>query len=224
MLPAWAASVSVTALFTLVVHRRGLDQPSRRPGPADRATTVHLGAGAVAVAVAALFLLLLQSPAVPVLVLGAAVAGWAVRRRTVPPSAVVNAVDPATLTAVFAVAVALGTLARGWSAPAQLVATAGRTETAVVGALAAVALNNLPAAVLLASRPPAHPTALLLGLNLGPNLAVTGSLSALIWFRAAKAVGVTPSAVRLTRLGVVLVPLSIAASEVALRVFGHGAG
>jgi arsenical pump membrane protein len=223
MLPAWAASVSVTALFTLVVHRRRLDQPSTGPGRPDRAT-VHLGPGAAAVTLAALFLLLLRSPAVPVVVLGAAVAGWTVRRRTVPASAVVSAVDPATLTAVFAMAVALGTLARGWSGPARLVATAGRTETAVVGALAAVALNNLPAAVLLASRPPPHPTALLLGLNLGPNLAVTGSLSALIWFRAAKAVGVTPSAIRLTRLGVVLVPLSIAASGLALEVFGHATG
>jgi arsenical pump membrane protein len=82
-----------------------------------------------------------------------------------------------------------------------------------------VLVNNLPAAVLLASHQPAHPRALLLGLNLGPNLAVTGSLSALIWFRAARTLEARPSAARLTRLGIALVPLSIAASAVALKLF-----
>jgi arsenical pump membrane protein len=92
-------------------------------------------------------------------------------------------------------------------------------ETAVLGVMGAVLLNNLPAAVLLASRPVLHPRALLLGLNLGPNLAVTGSLSALIWFRAARTVGAQPSAAQLSRLGVMLVPLSIAAAGAAFLLF-----
>jgi arsenical pump membrane protein len=41
-----------------------------------------------------------------------------------------------------------------------------------------VIVNNLPAAVLLTPHAPPHPRALLIGLNLGPSLAVTGSLSA----------------------------------------------
>ena len=41
-------------------------------------------------------------------------------------------------------------------------------------ALATVVLNNLPAASLLAARAPSHPFSLLVGLNLGPNLCVTG--------------------------------------------------
>ncbi len=61
--------------------------------------------------------------------------------------------------------------------------------------------------------------ALLLGLNFGLNLAVTGSLSALIWFRLARAVGATPSAARLTRLGIVVVPPTIAAAGLALILF-----
>jgi arsenical pump membrane protein len=127
-----------------------------------------------------------------------------------------DAVDPATLVGVFGIAVALGTLARTWSGPAHLMATAGRAETAAVGAVASIVVNNLPAAVLLASRRPPHPRALLLGLNLGPNLAATGSLSALIWYRAAKAVGATPSVVRLTQLGVFVVPLTIVAGTLLL--------
>lgn len=76
-------------------------------------------------------------------------------------------------------------------------------------------LNNLPAAVLLSARAPAHPDALLIGLDLGPNLAVTGSLSAYRWLRAARSVGSQPSIATFTRLGAVLVPLSIAAAVAA---------
>jgi arsenical pump membrane protein len=78
-------------------------------------------------------------------------------------------------------------------------------------------VNNLPAAVLLGSRMPAHPRSLLFGLNIGPNLAVTGSLSALIWWQAARSASAHPSALRYSAVGVVLVPLSLAA---ALAVSG----
>jgi arsenical pump membrane protein len=76
-------------------------------------------------------------------------------------------------------------------------------------------VNNLPAAVLLGSRGPAHPQSLLFGLDIGPNLAVTGSLSALIWWQAARAAGARPSARRYSLVGAVLVPLTIAAALAA---------
>ena len=44
-----------------------------------------------------------------------------------------------------------------------------------------VVLNNLPAASLLAAQAPSHPLFLVVGLNLGPNLYVTGSLAWLLW-------------------------------------------
>lgn len=114
---------------------------------------------------------------------------------------------------------ALGVLARTWGGPAHLAAVASRTGSAILGAVAAILVNNLPASVLLASQPPAHPGALLLGLNVGPNLAATGWLSALIWFRAAKAVGAAPRAARVSLLGAALVPLSLAAVGVASGLF-----
>lgn len=43
--------------------------------------------------------------------------------------------------------------------------------------------------------------ALLIGLNLGPNLAVTGSLSAVVWFRAARSVDADASWRTYTRIG-----------------------
>jgi arsenical pump membrane protein len=116
---------------------------------------------------------------------------------------------------LFALAVALGTLARDWSLPARLLASSGRWTTGAGAAVVSVAVNNLPAAVLLSAHAPAHPRALLLGLDLGPNLAVTGSLSAVLWLQAARAVGAETSIATYTRLGVLLVPLTLAAALAA---------
>jgi arsenical pump membrane protein len=71
---------------------------------------------------------------------------------------------------------------------------------------------------MLSSRLPAHPRALLLGLDLGPNLAITGSLSAVLWLQVARAHAARPSVVRYSVLGVLLVPLTLATSLVVTRL------
>jgi arsenical pump membrane protein len=76
--------------------------------------------------------------------------------------------------------------------------------------------------VIFTAHPVPHPRALLLGLNLGPNLAVTGSLSAFVWLKAARTVGAQPDWKQITRLGVVLVPLSLAAAGVLTRLTAAG--
>ena len=126
--------------------------------------------------------------------------------------------------ALFVVAVALGWLARSWSGPADLVGGASPVGTAVLGALGAIAVNNLPAAVLLSSVPPPHPRALLIGLDLGPNLAVTGSLSSYLWWKAARSVDAAPSARQVTRLGLVLAPAAIAAALAATALLTSPGG
>jgi arsenical pump membrane protein len=85
----------------------------------------------------------------------------------------------------------------------------------LLGAGAAIAINNLPAAAMLAANAPAHPGALLLGLDLGPNLAVTGSLSAVLWLQVARANGARPSVVHYSLLGAALVPLSLVVGMLA---------
>ena len=45
------------------------------------------------------------------------------------------------------------------------------------------------------------PWALLIGLNIGPNLAVTGSLAAILWLQVGRAAGARPSARRFTAIG-----------------------
>lgn len=73
---------------------------------------------------------------------------------------------------------------------------------------------------LLAARVPHHPFALLVGLDIGPNLFVTGSLAWILWLRAARAAGARPSVAKAARLGIVAVPLSIVAAIGALLLTG----
>ena len=216
MLPAWVAAVTVTTVVLLVRYRLLLAQP----GETDRQPAAAAGRlGLIVTLTAAALVVALRSAALPVLGLGViAVALGSWRGRIQLPDAAA-AVDVPVFLGLFGLAVSLGTLAGSWSGPAQLMQSANRWQTAAIGAGAAVLVNNLPAAVLLSIHAPAHPRALLIGLDLGPNLAVTGSLSALLWFQAAKTVGCRPSLLRVSRIGIVLVPCSAAAALAALAVF-----
>lgn len=207
--PAALASTVVTALVLLVVFRHEL----QGDGVAADAAGSNPGVGAVAIAVSTVLVLVLAAPALPVLGVGM-VTALAAR---VPRSRLGALVDLPVLGGLFVLAVLLGWLGRSWNGPASFVDSLDRWQTAIAGAVGAICINNLPAAVLLTPHPPAHARALLLGLNLGPNLAVTGSLSAFLWLRIARSLGAEPSAVRYSRLGLVLVPLSLAAALAALR-------
>ncbi|HEV7865434.1 MAG TPA: SLC13 family permease [Acidimicrobiia bacterium] len=234
MAPAWLAAITVTAAVLLF----RLNRPSRRTPRAPRTPLtprpeaadagpggderLRWSLGAVATAAAAVLVLAVSAPAVPVLAVGAGAVVTRLATRRLTAGAIAEAVGPAALVGVYGIAVALGTLASRWSAPARLVARSGPAAAATVGTMAAVAVNNLPAAVLLAPHRPAHPEGLLLGLNLGPNLAVTGSLSALLWYRAARRVGAHPSARTYSWIGLILVPLSIAAALAALALTPGG--
>jgi arsenical pump membrane protein len=135
---------------------------------------------------------------------------------------VLAAVDVRVLAGLFVLAVALGTLGRSWRGPERFLDSLDRWQTAGFGALAAIGVNNLPAAVLLTPSPPPHPRALLLGLNLGPNLAVTGSLSALLWLRVAHSLGARPSVRRYSQLGLLIVPPTLAACVAMLWLVAPG--
>jgi len=120
------------------------------------------------------------------------------------------------LLGLFGGAVALGTVGRASDLPARLLEHAGSLATAGIGASASVLVNNLPAASLLAARIPPHPYPLLIGLDIGPNLFVTGSLSALLWLRSAREAGADPSIRHSTALGLVAAPLAIVGSVAVL--------
>lgn len=213
-LPWLAAAVAVTAIVA-VAWRRSLRQAGRR---VDESVPVRIGPGLAGVAAAVVAMLVL-SPAGEAIVAvgaGAVAGGWSLARRRLTLPEVGHTVNLPMVAGLFSVAVCLGTLGRTWSGPSQLLAHASSVVTAVVAAGASVVVNNLPAASLLAARPPAEAHALLVGLDLGPNLAVTGALSAILWLQVSRTVGAAPSVWRYSVLGAVIVPVSMALALLAL--------
>lgn len=222
MFPAWLAAIVVTAAVLLVRSDKAGEAAKAGTKPEEPRPEARGWLGTTAAAVAAVAVIALRAAAIPVLAIGAAAVAVRLAQRRLNRARLAATVDLAVLAGLFGVATALGTLAGSWSGPAHLMARASGWESAILGALGAVMLNNLPAAALLGARGVAHPQGLLIGLDLGPNLAVTGSLSALLWFQAARTVGVRPSLATVTRIGVILVPISITASLLALRLFSPG--
>ncbi len=220
-LPALAAA-TVTMVVVGAAHHRALRS---RADPTGEPARPVLGVGLVAVATVTVLVLALHQPAVPVLGVGLA----ALLLRAAHPGAGAPSVRDAlrilglpVLVGLFGVAVALGTLGRSWSAPATMLSHLDAWATAAVAALASVLVNNLPAASLLAARTPPHPFPLLVGLNVGPNLLVTGSLAWVLWLRAARAAGGRPDVVRASLLGLASVPLAVAAAVAVLVLEGAG--
>jgi arsenical pump membrane protein len=194
--------VALTVGYLAAVYRLRGGTPSSEP-----ARPLYLRVGAAATVAATALILLLHDSALPVLAVG--VLAVAVRR--VRPR-----LDLRVLGGLFVLAVTLGTLARRWDGPASLLGHAGGIGDAAIGAAASVLVNNLPAASLLSAQPPPHPLQLLVGLDLGPNLAVTGSLAAYLWWQAARSAGARPSVRLVTVLGLGLAPLTIAGALAAL--------
>ncbi len=194
----WAGAVGVTACVVAAFHSRGLLSAS---GSAETSPRPSPGPGMAGVAIASALVLVLPSPALPVLVTGLVVTAANLVRRRVQLAAAARAVGLPVLAGLFAVAVALGTVGRIWSGPSALLSRLGPWATASMAAVSSVVVNNLPAASLLAARIPPHPFAMLVGLDVGPNLFATGSLAWFLWYRCARNAGASPSLFRTSALG-----------------------
>jgi arsenical pump membrane protein len=99
----------------------------------------------------------------------------------------------------------------------------GLLAAAGIAALLANVVNNLPAVLVLLPALGAHPApgivlAVLLGVNLGPNLSYVGSLATLLWRRILAGKGMVPTLREFVRLGALTVPVSLVAGVVALWV------
>ena len=214
---AAVAAAIVTALVVGIAYHRVLRTSVPPVVGTERPT---LGLGLVAVAAVTVLVLVLRSPAVPVAAIGLVAVGIRSRGTRHQYKDVVTVLGLPVLIGLFGVAVALGTVGRAWSGPTDLLSHLDSWSTAAVAALASVVVNNLPAASLLAARHPPRPFALLVGLNIGPNLFATGSLAWFLWLRAARSAGSQPSIATASRLGIVAVPLSMAAALGMLAVTG----
>ncbi|MDT9682829.1 ArsB/NhaD family transporter [Streptomyces sp. TRM76323] len=160
---------------------------------------------------------------------GAAVmAVRALARRRTTPTAIVRSAALPFLAFVLALGIvvravvdnglgpALGAvLPDGTSLPALL-------GTAALAALLANLINNLPAVLALvplaAPSGPGAVLAVLLGVNIGPNLTYAGSLATLLWRRIAHHHGHGVELGEFTLLGLLTVPAALLASTLALWV------
>ncbi|MET8568798.1 SLC13 family permease [Streptomyces sp. NPDC004783] len=152
----------------------------------------------------------------------------ALSRRHVTPRELVGAAAPQFCLFVLALGVVVqGVVSSGLATGlARLLpegpSLAALLGVAVVAAVLANVINNLPAVLaLLPLTAPAGPgpvLAVLIGVNLGPNLTYVGSLATLLWRRVLHRHGVEAELGRFTRLGLLTVPATLAASTVALWI------
>lgn len=210
-----AATAAVVATVAVVAWkwrgRLAISAPagSLPPRPAARL-------GLVSVVVALGVVLAVREPAPAVLAIGVVSVGTRILSGQESWRHAVGTLGLPTLIGLFGLAVALGTLGRSWSGPLDFLVGLGALPTMAAGAAAALLINNLPAAALLSAQPPPDPLALLVGLNIGPNLFVTGSLAWFLWLRSAVLSGASPSIARATRLGLWAVPAALGAAGAAL--------
>ena len=217
MAPAGVASVLVTAAIVAICHHRELRADA---APARAVEPPRLGLGIVAVVAATALVVTLPNAALPVAAVGVIAVALRMRpwRSAVGRAGEVLGVP--VLVGLFGIAVALGALGRAWSGPSTLLTHLGPWATAGVAAGSTVVVNNLPAASLLAARSLSHPFSLLVGLNIGPNLFITGSLAWVLWWRSARTTDARPSLMAAGRLGLISAPVAIAAAMTMLTLSG----
>ena len=158
---------------------------------------------------------------------GAAVlAVRALARRRVTAVALARAADVPFLLFVLALGIVVEAVVRNGLGRALTPLLPGGTSLPALLAIAAVAAalanvcNNLPAVLVLL--PLAMPSgagavlAVLLGVNIGPNLTYTGSLATLLWRRIVRQHGSAPDLGEFTRLGLLTVPAGLIVAVLAL--------
>lgn len=157
-----------------------------------------------------------------------AVAVRALVRRRATPLTVVRAAAPSFLAFVPALGVVVRAVVDNGLADALGQVLPGGTGLpallgiAALAALLANLINNLPAVlVLLPLTSPSGPgavLAVLLGVNIGPNLTYAGSLATLLWRRIVHQHEHTVDLREFTRLGAIAVPAALVAAVAALWV------
>jgi arsenical pump membrane protein len=153
-------------------------------------------------------------------------AGRALVRRQATPLSVVRAAAPAFLAFVLALGIVVRAVVDNGLAGALGHAMPGGTGLPALLGIAALAavlanlINNLPAVlVLLPLAAPAGPgavLAVLLGVNIGPNLTYAGSLATLLWRRIVHQHEHGVDLKEFTRLGLLAVPSALVLAVVAL--------
>ncbi|HUB57381.1 MAG TPA: SLC13 family permease, partial [Mycobacterium sp.] len=209
----WLAAVGTVYLVFRVFFRRDL---SAQPDPEENEPAPEIPVFALVV-VALTLAGFVIAEAVGVAPAWAAVAGAAVMavrnlaRRDTTAVAIVRSVNIPFLVFVLALGVVVrAVMQNGVSARMGALLPSGSglpalLGFAVVAAVLANIVNNLPATLVLvplvASSGPAAVLAVLIGVNIGPNLTYVGSLSNLLWRSVLRRYDVSASVGEYTRLG-----------------------
>ncbi|MFF4272610.1 arsenic transporter [Streptomyces sp. NPDC001536] len=167
-------------------------------------------------------------PAWVALVGALVLAGRALVRRQATALTVVRSAAPGFLAFVLALGVVVRSVVDNGLADAlRQVLPEGSGLVALLGiaALAAVLanlINNLPAVLVLlpltAAAGPGAVLAVLIGVNIGPNLTYAGSLATLLWRRIVQRHGHEVGLGEFTRLGLLAVPAALVPATLALWV------
>jgi arsenical pump membrane protein len=224
----WLAAVGTVYLVFRVFFRRDLNVP---PDPPENEPAPQIPVFALVV-VALTLAGFVIAEAVGVAPAWAAFAGAAVMavrslaRRHTTAVAIVRSVNIPFLVFVLALGVVVQAVMQNGVADrmsALLPSGSGLRALlgfAVVAAVLANIVNNLPATLVLvplvASSGPAAVLAVLIGVNIGPNLTYVGSLSNLLWRSVLRRYDVSASVVEYTRLGLCTVPTALVAAVLAL--------
>jgi arsenical pump membrane protein len=234
-LPSVVAVVA-TYLALRLTQRRALDADVAEVGDISPLTT---GGALAAFGIVLTAVVLLVASAMgrdlglPTFVAGAAVAATILLIGRQSPLPVLRDISWSVLPLVAGLFILVEGLNRTGVLPALAVilkeatTASPRLTSWIAGIVVAVAsnlANNLPVGLIAATttqiaQVPAHVTgAILIGVDLGPNLSVTGSLATILWLIALRREGEGVSALRFLRLGLVIMPPALLLSLAALSV------
>jgi len=222
----WLVALAVEWLVLGRAFARAL-RPARSapdPGGAERVVLPRFAIGVVGATLVGFALSSLAGIA-PVWIAAAGALALVVRERR-PPAAIVRGLEPAFLVFVLGLAIVVRAAGdHGLQSAVDGLVPHGDGLLALIGvaAVAAVAanlLNNLPATLIVlpvAAAGGAGPVlAMLIGVNVGPNLTYVGSLATLLWRRVLHAHDHDTDIGEFVRLGALTVPPILLASTLAL--------
>jgi arsenical pump membrane protein len=226
-LPWLAAVVILYGVFRWFFARDLRVQPDpKQRGPAPRPPVFVLVVVGLTLAGFALCETVRVAPAWVALAGASVLAVRSLRRRHTSAMEIVRSVHVSFLMFVLALGVVVQAVVRngmGHAMAAVLPSGSGLPALLAIAAVAAVLaniVNNLPATlVLLPLVAPSGPVAILavlIGVNIGPNLTYVGSLSNLLWRRVLRQHDIEAGVGEYTRLGLCTVPTSLGVSVLAL--------
>ncbi|OZE04057.1 arsenic transporter [Rhodococcus sp. 05-2255-3B1] len=230
----WIFAVAIELAVFLIFFREDLTRTATPPEsstlqsaenvPAPRTTLVILAATLVGFAVAGLFDV---EPFWVAAVGSVALAIPALRGRHTSARTILRGADLPFCGFVFLLGIVVLGVTTGpigdWLArilPSDT-SFASLLAAAAIAAVASNIVNNLPATLLLlaafgADAPPALLLAMVIGVNLGPNLTYVGSLAIMLWRRVASANDEPADLRTFTVLGVITTPLTIVGAVAGL--------